>query len=75
MVLCIYLVVSYLISFPLMMGEGKDGRRLREPLARRAAGSGSAPASGSERVLSVASGSESLWLGESVEWKLKRTED
>jgi hypothetical protein len=35
MVLCINLVVSYLISFPLMMGEGKDGRRLREPLARR----------------------------------------
>jgi len=29
MVLCINLVVSYLISFPLMMGEGKDGRRLR----------------------------------------------
>jgi hypothetical protein len=25
MVLCINLVVSYLISFPLMMGEGKDG--------------------------------------------------
>ena len=35
MVLCINMVVSYLISFPLMMGEGKDGRRLREPLARR----------------------------------------
>jgi hypothetical protein len=29
MVLCINLVISYLISFPLMMGEGKDGRRLR----------------------------------------------
>ena len=25
MVLCINLVVSYLISFPLMMGEGKEG--------------------------------------------------
>jgi hypothetical protein len=27
--------ISYLISFPLMRGEGWDGRRLRGPLARR----------------------------------------
>ena len=27
--------ISYLISFPLMMGEGWDGRRLRGPLAQR----------------------------------------
>jgi hypothetical protein len=26
---------SYLISFPLAMGEGWDGRRLKGPLARR----------------------------------------
>jgi len=31
MVLCINMVVSYLISFPLMMGEGKDGRRGVDP--------------------------------------------
>jgi hypothetical protein len=28
-------LAGYLSSFPLTMGEGWDGRRLREPLARR----------------------------------------
>jgi hypothetical protein len=31
MVLCINLFVSYLISFPLMVGEGKDGGGRRGP--------------------------------------------